>query len=126
MTQCWPYKEGETWFFRVIYEITDKDSGEIVLANFPKIRNPFNINNDLIAEIDSNCIGSLSCTLHTQYCDLPVEYGIDENIGDKDSDYFYSKTIIKEGKKPPKEMTVAQIEKELGYSVKIVKEKGKK
>lgn len=127
MTQCWPYKEDNEWFFRVIYEVTDKDTGEVMLITIPKIRNPFHITSKPSIELnESDFIGDMSCTLHGLYGDLPVDYGSLSNIDSTYKNYFYAETIVKEGKKPAKEMTIAQIEKELGYPVKVVKEKGKK
>lgn len=129
-----PYKEYDKWFFRLIYQVEDTKTGEIRNIIIPKCVNPFSekclsldyregyFNSswpeifDDPASFDSK---ATSCHLVNEYCKLPVLLAHDDSIK-SNQPFYYGEAIIKPA---IKEMTLKEIEKELGYSIKLKKEK---
>lgn len=138
LTSVFPYKEDNKWFFRLIYQIEDTKNGEIKNIIIPKCVNPFSEkcleldfredrcpfdNPDFIYLEDApRPEPATSCQLINEYCKLPVLLAHDDSIK-SDQPYYYGEVIIKPA---IKEMTLAEIEKELGYSIKLKKEKNTK
>ena len=113
LTHIVPYKEDGQWRFILYYEEENLETGELISARFDNVENPFPENN---IDIEYNFDRTAAMRLRRDHLNI---YGTMES-----GRYAYcTKVVIKEGKKPPKEMTVAEIEKQLGYPVKIVKEK---
>jgi hypothetical protein len=135
LISVFPYKEDNKWFFRLIYEIEDLTSGEIKDIIIPKCTNPFSENcfsldykenrldldrPDWFDELDKpvSPAKATSCHLVNEYCRLPVLLAHDDSIK-SNQPYYYGETIIRPA---TKEMTLAEIEKELGYSIKLKEE----
>ncbi len=133
LISVFPYKEGNTWFFRLIYEIEDTETGEVKDVIIPKCVNPFSEKClDLDYKEDKWPFDpeffylenaprpkpATSCHLINEYCKLPVLLAYDDSIKGRDP-YYYGETIIKPA---TKEMTLEEIEKELGYSIKLKEE----
>lgn len=132
LISVFPYKENNKWFFRLIYEVEDTKNGEIKDIIVPKCTNPFseyclyldyreeNIDLGDPYQYDHIRPGKASsCHLINEYCKLPVLPAHDDSIK-SDQPFYYGESIIKPA---IKEMTLAEIEKELGYSIKLKKEK---
>ena len=130
LISVFPYKENNKWFFRLIYEVEDTKTGEIKDIIVPKCVNPFSekcLNLDYKEErlnldygdpcqFDHICPGKASsCHLINEYCKLPVLPAHDDSIK-SDQPFYYGEAIIKPA---IKEMTLKEIEKELGYSIKL-------
>lgn len=126
LISVFPYREEDNWFFRLIYQVEDTKNGEIKDIIIPKCANPFSekclelhhreipLDNYIIESTDLPEPIS-TCQLINEYCKLPVLLAYDDSIkGSKP--YFYGETIIKPA---TKEMTLKEIEKELGYKVRI-------
>ena len=123
LISVFPYREEDNWFFRLIYQVEDSKNGEIKDIIIPKCANPFSekyleLNHREIPLDNYNIEPILTCRLINEYCKLPVLLAYDDSIkGSKP--YFYGETIIKPA---TKEMTLKDIEKELGYKVRIKEE----
>lgn len=127
-----PYKEDNKWFFRLIYEVEDLKNGEIKDIIIPKCRNPFSekclsVNyREERSDFEDPCQfdhirpgKATSCHLINEYCRLPILPAHDDSIK-SNQPFYYGETIIKPA---TKEMTLKEIEKELGYSIKLKEEK---
>nr|DAE44395.1 MAG TPA: hypothetical protein [Caudoviricetes sp.] len=113
-----PFKEDGLWYFKLIYKYEDKKGKHTVVI--PKAATPFDQGSlPSIDRLDPyyrcllespymNC--SCSMLLYDSICDLAIERGV------KEPDYCFD--IITEY--TSREMTLDEIEKELGYKVKII------
>lgn len=113
-----PFKEDGLWYFKLIYKYEDKKGKHTVVI--PKAAIPFDQESlpsinylnpyyKCLLELPyMNC--NVSIPLYDSICDLAIERGIKEP-----SCYF---DIITEY--ASQEMTLDEIEKELGYKVKII------
>lgn len=114
-----PFKDGENWYLKLIYEYEDKYGKHMVVI--PKAAIPFAQRGippitrlehfsygDLLEHPYMTCKCSMS--LFESSCNLAIKRGIT-----KPACYF---DVITEF--APKEMTLDEIEKELGYKVKII------
>lgn len=105
------------------FEYDDEDFiGNVYHVVVPKIELPFNTDLfdfertfDLYNQSMSLNIGNY--TFHL--LEVPIK-DIDSEVHDSEIKTFVLRKLIK--KAPPKKMTLSEIEKELGYSVKIVSE----
>ena len=118
-----PFKQEGQWYLRFIYKYEDKRGKHTVII--PKAAVPFpqrslpSINNwDPYFHISTE-VPYISCNdamfLHEAVCGLAIERGVT-----KPACYF---DIITEY--AAKEMTLEEIEKELGYKVKIINKESK-
>lgn len=108
LISVFPYKEGDTWFFRLIYEVEDTETGEIRVIIIPKCANPFSeksLKLDYKEDrwpFDPEIFGLehphpkpvTSCHLINEYCKLPVLLAYDDSINGSDP-FYYEETIIK-------------------------------
>ena len=110
-----PFKDGKSWYLKLIYEYENSKGKHVVII--PKAALPFTqeglppITN--LASMDgAHSYMSCNCSmsLYKSDCALATERGI------KDPGYYFD--IVTEFK--PREMTIYEIEKELGYKVKII------
>lgn len=112
-----PFKDGNNWYLELIYEYENHKGKHAVI--FPKAALPFAqkgfpaLRN--FASIDGICSTTYICCncsmpLYESNCTLATERGI------KDPAYYFD--IVTES--TPREMTIDEIEKELGYKVKII------
>ena len=119
-----PFKENECWYLKLIYKYEDEDGKHTVVIpkvlipfsqqDLPVIRSSPSYNEYLLERPYIDCRNSMM--LYKSICDLASERGV------KEPAYYFN--IITEY--ATKEMTLDEIEKELGYKVKIVsKKKGK-
>lgn len=110
-----PFKDGKNWYLKLIYEYENHKGKHTVVI--PKAALPFAqkglppITHLTALEgahgyISCNC----SMALYKSNCTLATERGV------KDPAYYFD--IITEF--APREMTIDEIEKELGYKVKII------
>lgn len=116
-----PFKEDGLWYFKLIYKYEDKKGKHTVVI--PKAAIPFNQGSlPSITRLDSyygillerpyiNCNDSMP--LYDSICDLAIERGVKEQSCCYDIITEYAS----------REMTLDEIEKELGYKVKIINEK---
>ena len=115
-----PFKDGESWYLKLIYKYEDEKGKHTVVI--PKAAIPFSqrslpyITNvtfynreDLLARPYMNCIYD-KIPIYESVCTLASERGI------KDPHCYFD--IITEF--APREMTLDEIENELGYKVKII------
>lgn len=115
-----PFKDGKSWYLKLIYKYEDEKGKHTFVI--PKAAIPFSqrsipyITNvkfynreNLLARPYINCIDD-KVPLYESVCTLASERGI------KDPRCYFD--IITEF--APREMTLDEIEKELGYKVKIV------
>lgn len=119
-----PFKENDCWYLRLIYKYEDKKGKHTVVI--PKAAIPFDQESlPIIKSTPSYNVYSFerpymnsnySMALYDSVCDLAIERGIKEPVC-----YF---DIITEY--ATKEMTLEEIEKELGHKVKIVNKENKK
>ena len=119
-----PFKEDGRWYLKLIYKYENENGKHTVVI--PKASIPFNQQclpiirsfpsyNECLVEYPYIECGD-SMILHKSTCDLAIERGV------KEPAYYFN--IITEY--ATKEMTLDEIEKELGYRVKIVnRKKGK-
>lgn len=136
-----PFKDGNDWYLELIYEYENHKGKHTVI--FPKAALPFsqkgfptircNISDDDIYQLHAytdkftfyphsdllerpyiSC--DCSMPLYKSGCTLATERGV------KDPCYCFD--IITES--APREMTIDEIEKELGYKVKIINKENKK
>ena len=131
LISVFPYKESNMWFFRLIYEVENTKTGEVKDIIIPKCANPFSekcLDLDIKEDrwpFDPEIFGLehphpkpvTTCHLVNEWCKLPILLAYDDSIKSSDP-YYYGETIIKPA---TKEMTLEEIEKELGYSI-ILKE----
>ena len=119
-----PFKEDDRWYFKLIYKYEDEKGKHTVV--FPKVAIPFEQLNlpvikPLYASYDQHFLDppymdcNYSMKLYKSVCDLAIERGV------KEPSYYFD--IITEYS--TKEMTLEEIEKKLGYKVKIVNNKKK-
>ena len=113
-----PFKEDGLWYFKLIYKYEDKKGKHTVVI--PKAAIPFDQGSlPSINRLDSyyrflserpyiSCNNSIP--LYKSVCDLAIAQGA------KEPDYYFD--IITEY--ASREMTLDEIEKELGYKVKII------
>lgn len=109
-----PFKEDGIWYLKLVYKYENNMGKHAVVIPkaslpFPQLtlpnidgRGPYNANHYMIC--------SDMITLHSSSCDLAIERGVTDQ-----SCYF---DIIT--KYNTREMTLDEIEKELGYKVKII------
>lgn len=120
-----PFKEDECWYLKLIYKYEDENGKHTVVIPktsipfsqlyLPVIRSSPSYNECLLERPYIDCMDSMML-LYKSTCDLASERGV------KEPAYYFD--IITEY--ATKEMTLDEIEKELGYKVKIVsKKKGK-
>lgn len=115
-----PFKDGKSWYLKLIYKYEDEKGKHTVVI--PKAAIPFSyrflphITNvtfynreDLLARPYINCIDN-KIPIYESVCTLAIEKGI------KDPHCYFD--IITEF--ATREMTLDEIEKELGYKVKII------
>lgn len=115
------YTEDDKIYGRFEYDEEDF-IGNVYHIVVPKIELPFNT--DLFDFERNYDLWNQSMTLnignHTfRLLDVPIK-NIDSGFHDSDIKMFAVRTLIK--KAPPKNMTLSEIEKALGYSVNIVSE----
>jgi hypothetical protein len=119
-----PFKEDDCWYLKLIYKYEDKNGKHTVVIPktsipfsqryLPVIRSLPSYNEYLLEPPYIVCRDSMM--LYKSTCDLASERGV------KEPAYYFN--IITEY--ATKEMTLDEIEKELGYKVKIInKKKGK-
>lgn len=117
-----PFKEDDRWYLKLIYKYEDKKGKHTVVI--PKAAIPFEqLNLPIIKTLYPSYSSYNKCfldppyidcnysmELYDSFCDLAIERGVKEPAC-----YF---DIITEY--ATKEMTIEEIEKELGYKVKII------
>lgn len=115
-----PFKDGENWYLELIYKYEDEKGKHTVVI--PKAAIPFaqrglppimdkTFYPDLINRPYINCSSSMS--LFKSDCNLASERGVKVP-------YYYFDIITEFA---PREMTLDEIEEELGYKVKIINNK---
>lgn len=119
LTNIVPFKEDNRWYFKLVYKYEDKKGKHTVVI--PKALVPFA--QEYIPRINYlgpfceksvhdfpyiNCRDSM--LLHESVCDLAIERGLKTPACCFDIITEYA----------PREMTLDEIEKELGYKVKII------
>lgn len=116
-----PFKEDGCWYLKLIYKYEDENGKHTIVI--PKTSIPFSqrclpvinsfpsYNKCLLERPYIDCSDSMM--LYKSTCDLASERGV------KEPAYYFN--IITEY--ATKEMTLGEIEKELGYKVKIVSNK---
>ena len=115
------YTEDDKIYGRFEYDEEDF-IGNVYHVVVPKIELPFNTDSfDFERNYDLwNQSMTLNIGKHTfRLLDVPIK-NIDSGFRDSDIKMFAVRTLIK--KAPPKNMTLSEIEKALGYSVNIVSE----
>lgn len=115
------YTENDKIYGRFEYDEEDF-IGNVYHIVVPKIELPFNTDSfdferkyDLYNQSMSLTIGNYTFRL----LEVPIK-NIDSEFNDSDIKMFAVRKLIK--KAPPKKMTLSEIEKALGYSVRIVSE----
>ena len=119
-----PYKDGDIWYLELVYEIRHED-GSIRHRVFPKVLSPF-IPTRIETYTDFAMNSNYTVLKMNLYDDQALIYkgrvsgytNIEGNNVDVD-DVMYVDILRK--KPDTREMTLAEIEKELGYPVKIVR-----
>ena len=112
-----PFKEDGIWYLKLVYKYENNMGKHTVVI--PKASLPFpqltlpNIDGRGSYNVNHYMICSDMITLHSSTCDLAIERGVTEQ-----SCYFDIVT-----KYSTREMTIDEIEKELGYKVKIINKK---
>ena len=111
-----PFKDGKSWYLKLIYEYENHTDKHVVVI--PKAALPFP--QKALPTLESLRYGDdiystyISCnssmTLYKSDCTLATERGI------IDPGYYFD--IVTESN--PREMTIDEIEKELGYKVRII------
>lgn len=123
LSDIFPFKDGENWYLKLIYKYEDEYGKHMVVI--PKAAIPFTqigippitrlqhfSYGDTLEHPYMTCNSSMS--LFESRCNLAIKRGVT-----KSACYF---DIITEFAPKPKEMTLDEIEKELGYKVKIINE----
>ena len=119
-----PFKEDNLWYLKLIYKYENKEGKHTVIIpkaaipfnqkDLPSVHRPLYNNNTFSYEPPiMDCRDSM--ILYKKKCDLAIKRGA------KDPYYYFD--IITEYN--TKEMTLDDIEKELGYKVKIVNKEKK-
>ena len=117
LTSIIPFKEDNQWYLKLIYKYENKDGKHTVVI--PKTSIPFNQQCPPVIKSYPSYNKYLECPyivcsdslkLYKSTCDLAIERGV------KEPAYYFN--IITEY--ATKEMTLDEIEKELGYKVKII------
>lgn len=126
LISVFPYKDCGDWYFELTYQFTNKKTGEVKQLMLPKVVNPFKESSKVKVEYIG--VGIMSyAKLITPHHEHTLRLGSISKFMDKDmKDCYYATKIIKPAKKPTREMTVEEIEQELGYPVKVVKGEKKK
>lgn len=112
-----PFKEDSLWYLKLVYKYENKMGEHTVVI--PKVSMPFpqytlpNIDGRGPYYSNHYMVCSDMVTLYSSTCDIAIERGVTEK-----SCYF---DIITEYS--TREMTLDEIEKELGYKVKIISKK---
>lgn len=119
-----PFKENGLWFLKLIYKYEDSKGNKHTVV-IPKASIPFDqmdlpsINEGLYSDTRLSEPPCINCNylmvLYKSVCDLAIERGVDE------PGYYFN--IITEY--ASREMTLDEIEKELGYKVKIINKEKK-
>ncbi len=126
LISVFPYRDHGDWYFELTYQFTDKKTGEVKQVLFPKVVNPFEETSAIKYEYIGNDNVGMS-KLYTPHHTHTLRLGdITRFNGEGDKECYCATKTIKPAKKPTKEMTVEEIEKELGYPVKVVKGEKKK
>ena len=121
LISVFPYKDRDDWYFELTYQLTNKKTGEIKQVLIPKVVNPFEETDHVNFERMPDGIFDHT-VLKTPHHEHNLRLGSVSQFMDKDmKDCYYAIKIIKPAKKPTREMTVEEIEQELGYPVKVVK-----
>lgn len=118
-----PYKDGNMWYMELVYKIKYED-GSIRHRVFPKVMSPFMSTRVAICtdfSISENGVHEMN--LYDDhvliYKGMVTAYrDVDDNDINIDN-VLYADILVK--KPDTREMTLAEIEKELGYPVKIVR-----
>lgn len=116
-----PYEIDDIWFFKLTYEEQRPDGiYEIIL---PKVLSPF-YNDQLSVERHYDFCGSIRVELLSDKVNAyrVKQTKVTNYLGDVVDVYDSPFIEVKVKDNPPKEMTIRDIEKQLGYSIKIVKE----
>ncbi len=118
------YTEDNKIYGKLEYDIEDHN-GDLYHAVIPKIKLPFDADSlDIDRQFCQFDFVRPRCTLSIGGFEFDVlavpSKDIDPDSKDPNIRAFASWKLIK--KAPPKEMTLSEIEKKLGYSVKIVSE----
>lgn len=114
-----PFKEDSLWYLKLVYKYENKMGKHTVVI--PKASLPFpqytlpNIDGRGPYYTNHYMVCSDMVTLYSSTCDIAIERGVTEK-----SCYF---DIVTEYS--TREMTLDEIEKELGYKVKIINKKEK-
>lgn len=111
-----PFKDDNNWYLKLIYEYENHTDKHVVVI--PKAALPFPQKElptlESLTYGDGICNTYISCNssmvLYKSDCTLATERGI------KDPAYYFD--IVTES--TPREMTIDEIEKELGYKVRII------
>lgn len=130
LTRVWPYQDVDNeWFLELTYDY-DADDGEHTLI-IPKVRLPFTeARLPMFTYVGIDTCGFYCenvCTIDTigysSYGDTQIFSGVvtDPRNGEQLNACMYADILVK-----PKvrEMTLEEIEKKLGYKVKVVAKKG--
>lgn len=115
------YTEDDKIYGRFEYDEEDF-IGNVYHIVVPKIELPFNTDSFDFERNYDLCNQSMTLNIgkHTfRLLDVPIK-NIDSGFHDSNIKMFAVRTLIK--KAPPKNMTLSEIEKALGYSVNIVSE----
>ena len=116
LVQIVPYKnDDDNWRFIVYYERENLETGEVMSIKFDNVENPFPTDT-----IITNYSYGQFAKLDLRRSDVNI-YGTSDENGKY---VYYNQVVLKEGKKdkkPINEMTLEEIGKELGYSIKLVK-----
>lgn len=122
LTSITPFKEDDRWYLKLVYKYEDKEGNKhtvvipkatvpVAQGVIPYINTPCPYVPYSLFEFDRpyiNCSDSM--LLHKSVCDLASERGVETPA------YYFD--IITEY--ASREMTLDEIEKELGYKVKII------
>ena len=115
LISVFPYREKDKWFFRLIYQVENTENGEVKNIIIPKCANPFSESCLLRTDYDEEPTAPTRCYLLNEYSKIPLMLAHDDSIKTS-KPYYYGEVIVKPA---TKEMTLKEIEKELGYKVKI-------
>ena len=116
LVQIVPYKnDDDNWRLILYYERENLETGEVMSIKFDNVENPFPTDT-----IITNYSYGQFAKLDLRRSDVNI-YGTSDENGKY---VYYNQVVLKEGKKdkkPINEMTLEEIGKELGYSIKLVK-----
>ena len=118
-----PYKDGDMWYMELVYEIRHED-GSIRHRIFPKVMSPF-MSTRVAIRTDFSIFANRVPEMNLYddhvliYKGMVTAYrDVDDNDINIDN-VLYADILMK--KPDTREMTLAEIEKELGYPVKIIR-----